>query len=135
MAGPAGVGRSGAVDGAHNPQGVAALVDYVDAYLADRRRVLLSGVLADKLQPEMLGQMVHIARDIITVTPDTPRAMPAAEYAAHLNACGGHAAPAESLAAGLRKAIELAGADGVVIAAGSLYFAGALRTELNLEWT
>jgi len=122
------------IDGAHNPQGVDALVQYVDAYLADRRRVLLTGVLADKLQPEMLGQMVHIVRDIVTVTPDTPRAMPAVEYASHLNACGGHATAAASLSEGLRMAIDLAGEDGVVIAAGSLYFAGALRTELNLAW-
>ena len=122
------------IDGAHNPQGVAALVDYVDAYLADKRRVLLSGVLADKLQPEMLGQMVHIARDIVTVTPDTPRALSAGEYAAALNDCGGNAAPASSLAEGLQMALDLAGEDGVVIAAGSLYFAGALRTEMNLPW-
>ena len=122
------------IDGAHNPQGVDALVQYEDAYLADKRRVLLSGVLADKLQSEMLGQMVHISTDIVTVTPDTPRAMAAADYAAHLNAQGGHAAPAESLAEGLRMALDLAGADGVVIAAGSLYFAGALRTELGLAW-
>ena len=122
------------IDGAHNPQGVAALVDYVDSFLADRKRVLLSGVLADKLQPEMLGQMVHIASEIVTVTPDTPRAMQAADYAAHLNACGGHAVPASTLAEGLNMALDLAGEDGVVIAAGSLYFAGALRTELNLEW-
>ena len=122
------------IDGAHNPQGVAALVDYVDANLADKHRVLLSGVLAAKLQPELLGQMVHIARDIVTVTPDTPRAMSAADYAAHLNACGGHAVPASTLAEGLNMALDLAGEDGVVIAAGSLYFAGALITELNLEW-
>ena len=122
------------IDGAHNPQGVAALVDYVDAYLADRKRVLLSGVLADKLQPEMLGQMVHIAREIVTVTPDTPRAMPAAEYASHLNEQGGCARAAESLAEGLAMAMQMAGEDGVVIAAGSLYFAGALRSELSLDW-
>ena len=122
------------IDGAHNPQGVAALVDYVDAYLADKRRVLLSGVLADKLQPEMLGQMVHIARDIVTVTPDTPRALSAGEYAAALSACGGNAVPATSLADGLQMALDLAGEDGVVVAAGSLYFAGALRTEMNLPW-
>ena len=122
------------IDGAHNPQGVAALVDYVDAYLADKRRVLLSGVLADKLQPEMLGQMVHIARDIVTVTPDTPRAMSAEDYAAHLNAQGGCATAAATLGEGLRRALDLAGEDGVVIAAGSLYFAGSLRTELNLNW-
>lgn len=122
------------IDGAHNPQGVAALVDYVDEYLTDKRRVLLSGVLADKLQPEMLGQMIHIARDIVTVTPDTPRALPADDYAAALNACGANAAAAPTLTDGLRMAIDLAGEDGVVIAAGSLYFAGALRTEMNLPW-
>ena len=122
------------IDGAHNPQGVAALVDYVDAYLADKWRVLLSGVLADKLQPEMLGQMVHIARDIVTVTPDTPRALSAADYAAALNDCGGNATAASTLAEGLKMALDLAGEDGVVIAAGSLYFVGALRTELKLEW-
>ncbi len=122
------------IDGAHNPQGVAALVDYVDAYLADKRRVLFSGVLADKLQKEMLGQMVHIARAIVTVTPDTPRALSAADYAAALNDCGGKATAASTLAEGLQMALDLAGEDGVVIAAGSLYFAGALRTELDLEW-
>ena len=122
------------IDGAHNPQGVAALVQYVDAFLQGRKRVLLSGVLADKLQPEMLGQMVHIAREIVTVTPDTPRAMPAQEYAAHLNACGAQAIPAENLQEGLALAKQAAGEDGVVIAAGSLYFAGALRTELALPW-
>ena len=122
------------IDGAHNPQGVDALVQYVDAYLPDCKRVLLSGVLADKLQPEMLGQMVHIAREIVTVTPDTPRAMAAADYAAHLNTLGGHAVPADSLEEGLALALEKAGEDGVVIAAGSLYFAGALRTALGLAW-
>ena len=126
--------RNVLIDGAHNPQGVAALVDYVDACLADKRRVLLSGVLADKLQPEMLGQMVHIARDIVTVTPDTPRALAAADYAAALNDCGGNAKAASTLGKGLQMALDLAGEDGVVIAAGSLYFAGALRTELGLVW-
>ena len=124
--------RNVLIDGAHNPQGVAALVDYVDAYLANKRRVLLSGVLADKLQPEMLGQMAHIARDIVTVTPDTPRALSAAEYAAALNDCGARATAASAMAEGLKMALDLAGEEGVVIAAGSLYFAGALRTELDL---
>lgn len=122
------------IDGAHNPQGVDALVQYVDNFLSDRRRVLLTGVLSDKLQPEMLAQMTHIAREIVTVTPDTPRAMPAEEYAACLRAQGAEAAAAETLADGLAIAQERAGKDGVVIAAGSLYFAGGLRTTLGLAW-
>ena len=58
----------------------------------------------------------------------------AADYAAHLNACGGYAVPVATLVESVQMALDLAGEDGVVIAAGSLYFAGALRTELNLEW-
>lgn len=122
------------IDGAHNPQGVDALVQYVDNFLPGRRRVLLTGVLSDKLQNEMLGQMVHIAREIVTVTPDTPRAMAAAEYAAHLNVLGAEAVPAETLEEGLALAQAKAGPEGVVIAAGSLYFAGGLRTVMGLDW-
>ncbi len=122
------------IDGAHNPQGVDALVQYVDDFLPGRRRVLLTGVLSDKLQNEMLGQMVHIAREIVTVTPDTPRAMPAAEYAAHLNVLGAEAVSADTLEEGLALALKKAGPEGVVIAAGSLYFAGGLRTVMGLDW-
>lgn len=121
------------IDGAHNPQGIAALRDYVQAFLQGEKRVLLTGVLADKLQPDMLGMLAGLADAAVTVTPDNPRAMPAAELAQRLNAVGGCAQAADTIENGLRLARELAG-DGVVIAAGSLYFAGALRTVLNLPW-
>ena len=122
------------IDGAHNPQGIAALRDYVQAYLADEERVLLTGVLEDKLQPEMLGMLASLGRKIVTVTPDNPRAMHAEELARRLNAVGGDAQAAESLEDGLSKAKALAGEHGIVIAAGSLYFAGGLRTVLGLPW-
>lgn len=121
------------IDGAHNPQGVTALADFVTKYLPGQCRVLLTGVLRDKLQPAMLRQFLRVSTDIVTVTPDSPRALPAAEYAGAFNALGGHAVAAETLADGLQKARSLAG-DGVIVAAGSLYFAGALRTELGLPW-
>lgn len=122
------------IDGAHNPQGIAALRDYVQTFLQGEKRVLLTGVLADKLQPDMLGMLAGLAERAVTVTPDNPRAMWAEELALRLNAVGGHAQPADTLEDGLRKARELAGEDGTIIAAGSLYFAGALRTALNLPW-
>ena len=122
------------IDGAHNPQGVQALSGFVHRHLMDRRRVLLTGVLADKIQPELLTLLAGLAEDIVTVTPDNPRAMEAAELAQRLNACGGHASAAVSLEEGLDRARTLAGDEGIVIAAGSLYFAGSLRTLLGLGW-
>ena len=122
------------IDGAHNPQGVQALSGFVHRHLQDRRRVLLTGVLADKIQPELLTLLAGLAEDIVTVTPDNPRAMEAAELAQRLNDCGGHASAAASLKEGLQQARTLAGDEGIVIAAGSLYFAGSLRTLLGLGW-
>lgn len=122
------------IDGAHNPQGIAALRDYVQTYLPKEKRVLLTGVLEDKLQPEMLGMLASLGQQIVTVTPDNPRAMQAAELAQRLNAVGGCAQAADSLESGLAKARALAGETGIIIAAGSLYFAGSLRTVLGLPW-
>ncbi|MBE5769560.1 MAG: bifunctional folylpolyglutamate synthase/dihydrofolate synthase [Clostridiales bacterium] len=122
------------IDGAHNPQGIEALRDYVQAYLPDKRRILLTGVLEDKLQPDMLKMLADVGEKQVTVTPDTPRAMAAQELAQRLNHIGGAARAADSLASGLAIARELAGEDGVVIAAGSLYFAGGLRNVLGLPW-
>ena len=122
------------IDGAHNIQGVSALAAFVGKHLTDRRRVLLTGVLADKLQPEMLRQFTGISTDMVTVTPDSPRALSAAEYAEALIQLGAHATAADSLPDGLDKARALAGEDGVIVAAGSLYFAGELRTLLGLGW-
>lgn len=41
---------------------------------------------------------------------------------------------AKSLEEGLAEAKRLAGDDAVIVAAGSLYFAGSLRTALGLAW-
>lgn len=128
------VGEHLLLDGAHNPQGVKALAAYVQANLQDKKLCLLTGVLADKLQPDMLQTLAHLAPNIVTVTPDTPRAMAAEEYAQRLQTAGGNATAAASLAEGLTMAQSLAGEDGVVVAAGSLYFAGALRELLGLPW-
>ena len=121
------------IDGAHNIQGVTALADFVQRHVPGRR-VLLTGVLRDKLQPEMLEGFLRLSHDVVTVTPDSPRALPADEYAEALNALGARAAAADSLAEGLQRVRALAGEDGVIVAAGSLYFAGELRTALGLGW-
>ena len=122
------------IDGAHNPQGVAALSAFVRTHLVNRRRVLLTGVLADKLQPDMLRDLCGLAEEIITVTPDNPRAMGAQELAQRMRDAGGHARAASMLAEGLAMARRAAGEEGIIIAAGSLYFAGSLRSLLKLPW-
>lgn len=121
------------MDGAHNAQGVTAFADFVSAYLKDRRKVLLTGVLKEKLSDEMLSRLAGTANEAVTVTPDSPRAMRADELAELLAQKGIQARAANNLKEGLRQAKELAGNDDVVLTTGSLYFIGALRNELGLD--
>ena len=96
-------------------------------HLQDRRRTLLTGVLADKIQPELLTLLAGLAEDIVTVTPDNPRAMDCGELAAFLSQFGKPAIAAGDVAQGVEKALELAGKDGVVLAFGSLFMTGPIR--------
>lgn len=122
------------LDGAHNAQGVAMLQDYVRTNLSDKRRVLLTGVLTEKLGDDMLAELASLADDIVTVTPDSYRAMTGAELAERFAAIGRVAHPCASVSEGVLKAQSLAGSDGIVVAAGSLYLMGELRSVLKLPW-
>jgi len=123
------------LDGAHNAHGISALSRFVNEHLADVPRILFTGVLAEKLSDEMLAGIRSLADEAVTVTPDNHRAMASAEYAAHLESLGMKVHAAASLEEGLalaRKLREERG--GIIIACGSLYFAGELRGLLDLPW-
>ena len=121
------------MDGAHNAQGVNAFVHFTEANLRDRKKILLSGVLKEKLSDEMLSRLASAADEAVTVTPDSPRAMRAEELSEKLGQKGIRAHAANCLKEGLQQALELAGDNGIVLATGSLYFIGALRNELGLK--
>lgn len=120
------------MDGAHNAQGVTAFRRFTEEQLAGRRKVLLCGVLKEKMSDGMLAELSAAADEAVTVTPDSPRAMKADELSSLLAARGMRSRAADSLKEGLETAAGLAGDNGVVLATGSLYFIGALRSELGL---
>jgi dihydrofolate synthase/folylpolyglutamate synthase len=120
------------LDGAHNPQGMAALRQFTELFLYREKRVLLTGVLREKLQGDMLRDMAALADTAVTVAPGDGRALPAQELAQALWGAGCRAEAAGSLSQGLARATALAGPQGVVLAAGSLYMAGELRGLLGL---
>ena len=121
------------MDGAHNAQGIAAFSRFVQEQLSGKRKVLLTGVLKEKLSEGMLGGLASVTDTAVTVTPDSPRAMDAKELAGLLRGKGMEARAANSLKEGLETARKLAGEDGLILATGSLYFIGAMRSELGLD--
>lgn len=121
------------IDGGHNPQCLEALVKNIQDYLADRRIIALTGVLADKDYGDMYRPVMPYIEQFVCVTPPNPRRLPATELASHLQNAGAAATACEDVASGVRKAIELAGDDGVVLCFGSLYTIGDIRNALLEE--
>ena len=65
------------------------------------------------------------------VTPPSPRALDANELAKKLLIYGKPTYVCNSVADGVKKAVESAGADGTVLAFGSLYMIGDIKNTVN----
>ena len=115
------------LDGAHNPHGVKATAESLRANFGDEKLVFLTGVMADKDISHMIPPLAPLAKHFVTVTPDNPRALPAADYAKMLADEGLPATAAATIPEGVRLAAELAGPEGAVCALGSLYFSEDVR--------
>ena len=109
------------IDGGHNPQCIAALVDNIRDYLEGRRVVVLTGVLADKDYAQMFRPVMGLVEQFVCITPPSPRKLDAKDLAAHLQKEGCTATACDTVAEGVKKAVELAGSDGMVLCFGSLY--------------
>ena len=115
------------VDGGHNPQCAETVVENLLRYFPDTRRVLLFGVLADKDYLTQASILKEAADAFVTITPDSPRALSADALAEALSPLGKPVFAAPDLKGGIQRALELAGADGLVCSVGSLYTAGRVR--------
>ena len=119
-------------DGAHNPQGIKGAVESIKQYFGDRRVYLLTGVLRDKDYTAIAKDLATVASRAFTLTPDSPRALSADEYANTLRAAGIDAEAFETLTDALDAAREAAGRDGVpLICLGSLYVYATLIVEVE----
>ena len=113
------------LDGGHNPQCAEALAASLQELLPDGRAVFLMGVLADKDYPQIVDILAPLAAEFICLTPVSDRALPAADLAAFLTERGLTAHACDGIPEGIEAALD---AGGPVIAFGSLYLAGAVRT-------
>lgn len=117
------------IDGAHNPQGVAALAETLRVHSV-KDVILLTGMLADKDTSRCMQLLAPFCRRAICCTPDNPRALPAADLAQVLRETAPElpitvsGTPADALAVACQfNTIPL-------LVAGSFYVASALRSPL-----
>ena len=143
------------LDGAHNPDGAAALASTLielAPHLPSGRVTLLLAVMADKAVADILGVLVAAAplreaHCVATRVPDSDRSLPAADLAAAWRSAVAQAAtgrsasgssagrlaasPVDDADEALRRALEIAtSAGGPLVVSGSLYLVGHVRARL-----
>ncbi len=112
------------LDGAHNPDGVAALVRALGAG-ADHPAALVYGALGDKPWRAMLDALAAVPAPRFYAAPEGRAPAPPEDLAAHLPG-----AVCASLELALAAARQAAGPRGLVVVCGSLYLVGAARAFL-----
>ncbi len=119
------------VDGAHNPDGVATLVESLREEYPDHRWHLLLGVMGDKDVELMLTHLGPLIDGVVTTAVDSKRAVPAAELAERaIGAVDVPVVASESVEEGLDMVRAEAGPEGSVLVTGSLYLVGDVRSLL-----
>lgn len=115
------------LDGAHNAAGARALTQTLQSFPKPyARRAMVVGVLKDKDWRSMLRSWNKVADRYFLATPPDPRGLEASVAAAWLAKKGKQAQVFTDLPKALQAARNWAGKDALVVAAGSLYSAGAL---------
>ena len=120
------------IDGGHNPQCAQALAASLRGLYGEKKLIFLIGVLADKDWQSMVGEVLPLAKAIVTVRPESDRAKDENELAAWVRAQGVPAEAHASIGEALDAALALAGPEDAVCAWGSLYSVGELRHCLGL---
>jgi dihydrofolate synthase/folylpolyglutamate synthase len=117
-------------DGAHNPSGVEALAAALPEATGGRRLVAVVSILDDKDAAGMLRALAGKTSGAVFTSSTNPRALSPATLASLWAQVGGGASEivAEPRAA-VRRAQELAGPDGAVVATGSIYLVADLVAE------
>jgi dihydrofolate synthase / folylpolyglutamate synthase len=122
------------VDGAHNPGGIAALVEALDGFLDGRRLVACVSILDDKDAAGMLRELLPLCAEVVCTTNANPRALPPATLESLCHQLGGP--PTRTVAdpqRALQEARAVAGPDGVALATGSIYLIADLLRPAGAE--
>ncbi len=119
-------------DGAHNPEGITSAAEGIKRYFGDKRVAVVSGVLEDKDYRFIAGELSEISEHIFTMTPPSPRALPAEKYAEVIRSLGIGATAHESISSAVKAAMNFAREkDIAVVCLGSLYTYGDVKSAID----
>jgi dihydrofolate synthase/folylpolyglutamate synthase len=118
------------LDVAHNPDGVAALVQSLAEAFAFERVVFVVGILADKDYRGMFAELTRLPAMVVVTEPKGVRPVPVGTLEEAAAAVGLQCATVADPAAAVRHAAALAGPSDLVCVTGSHYVVGEVRSSL-----
>ena len=122
------------IDGAHNPQGIDMLCNNVRKYFDYENLYLILGVLKDKDVDEMLENICCMATEIITLTPNSPRALKSEQLKEKVILFNKNCTAGKDYKEAYELMLNKANPNDLILVCGSLYMIGEFRTGLTKKW-
>jgi len=116
------------IDGAHTPEGMRLLKSNIRRLFPNSTVRLLLGMLKDKDYKDLVSIIAPMAQEVACVAPQSSRALDPEELASLVNRLGVPASFHDTIEGGFDYVRTKAGGDDVILAAGSLYMIGPVRT-------
>ncbi len=117
------------IDGAHNSDKVLALYEHIRDYKG--KIVSICGMLKDKEYEKSASLIAPLCKSIITITPNSPRALSAKEMAEVSKKYCKDCACAPTIKEAVSLALAKLNKDDMLLCWGSLYTAGELKEEFK----
>jgi dihydrofolate synthase/folylpolyglutamate synthase len=122
------------IDGAHNADGVAVLVESLEEEFPTIRWQMVLGVMGDKNIDAMVEKLAPLCEGIVVTAPRSERAVPPTELARRVEKLVDvPVLVADAVGDALDMARAEAGREGAVLVAGSLYLVGEARALLQAD--
>lgn len=116
------------LDSAHNVDSARRLRQTLDEYFPGRPVFWIFSILEDKDAAGMLAELRPRLQRVIATQTDHPRVLEAEKIVSLVQSAGVPVEAVKPAPAALTRAMELAGDQGVVLVAGSVAFAGEMKT-------
>lgn len=116
------------IDGAHNEEGAKSLANSIEKYFENKNKILVIGMLEDKDIESVLDLLIPKFNNVITTTPDNPRAIDANKLKEKIERYNIEVTCKPNIKEAVDYALEISNKDDVIISAGSLYMIGNVRT-------
>ena len=114
------------IDGAHNLQGINALVKSLKL-LNYKRLILGIGILKDKDVDSMIKAITNLADMVVVTEVDSPRKMDGDELADKIRVYNENIIVENDIKTAIEKTLEIANSDDLVVFCGSIYLIGDVR--------